>query len=289
MTGGKCIAIGDFLCYPLLDGSLNYPTDAVFPGRSEAELSNDLAPEIVQSEMSVEYSGLLIDTGTRRILIDTGAGPLGPNTGHLHEGISACGFSPDQIDQVVLSHMHPDHIGGLTTADGAFRFPNAEVMVSRREYEFWMSPQNQSKLESKTLFNLGELEPVMVSWIRNNVSPLASAGRLRFVNGGEELATGIQVLPAFGHTPGHVAILLSSGRRQLLFAGDAIIQPVHVKYPDWKTVFDVSPDQAIATRRQILDRSASDRCVTFHFHFPYPCLGTVSRSNSGYRWEPVSL
>jgi glyoxylase-like metal-dependent hydrolase (beta-lactamase superfamily II) len=288
MKQGEAVAIGEFRCFPLSDGSLSYPRDAVFPERSAEESADDLAPETVESEINVEYSGLLVDTGTRRILIDTGAGPLGPNTGHLHEGVSACGFSPEQVDQVILSHMHPDHIGGLTTG-GDLRFPNAEVVVSRQEYDFWMSPEIQSSLESKTLLRLGELEPIILSWIRGNVTPLASAGRLRFVDGGDELATGIQVLSAFGHTPGHVAVLLSSGRQQLLFAGDAIIQPAHVKYPDWKTLFDVLPDQAIATRRQILDRSASDRCLTFHFHFPYPCLGTVSRSNSGYRWEPIAL
>jgi glyoxylase-like metal-dependent hydrolase (beta-lactamase superfamily II) len=285
----KAIAIGEFRCFPLSDGSLIYPKDAMFPGRSEAELADGLAPEKVQPEMSVEYSGLLIDTGTRRILIDTGAGPLGPNTGHLHEEISACGFSLEQVDEVILSHMHPDHIGGLITAEGNFRFPNAEVVVSRREYDFWMAPENQAKLESKTLFGLGELETVMLSWIRSNMAPLASAGRLRFVDGGDELATGIQALPTYGHTPGHMAILISSGRQQLLFAGDTLIQPVHVKHPDWKTVFDVVPDEAIAARRLILDRSASDCCLTFHFHFPYPCLGTISRSNSGYRWEPAAL
>jgi glyoxylase-like metal-dependent hydrolase (beta-lactamase superfamily II) len=285
----KAIAIGEFRCFPLSDGSLNYPKGAMFPGRSEAELASGLAPEKVQPEMSVEYSGLLVDTGTRRILIDTGAGPLGPNTGHMHESLSACGISPEQIDQVILSHMHPDHIGGLTTAEGGFRFPNAEVVVSRREYDFWISPGNQAKLESQSLLGLGELEPVLLSWIRSNVMPLAETGRLRFVDDGLELAAGIEVLPSYGHTPGHIAILLSSGRQQLLFGGDAILHPVHVKHPDWKTVFDVVPDQAIATRRLILDRSASDGCLTFHFHFPYPCLGTVSRSNSGYRWEPAEL
>jgi glyoxylase-like metal-dependent hydrolase (beta-lactamase superfamily II) len=286
---GKPVAIGEFRCFPLPDGSFLYPKDAIFPGRSDAELAAGLAPEKAQAEMSVEYSGLLVDTGKRRILIDTGAGALGPGTGHLPEGIAACGFSPEQIDTVILSHMHPDHIGGLTTAEGKFRFPHAEVVVSRHEYDFWMAPENQAKLESKTLFGLGALETIMHSWIRSNVAPLASAGRLRFVDGGDELATGIQALPTYGHTPGHMAILISSGRQQLLFAGDTLIQPVHVKHPDWKTVFDVVPDEAIAARRLILDRSASDCCLTFHFHFPYPCLGTVSRSNSGYRWEPAAL
>jgi len=286
MKPNETVAIGEFRCFPLSDGCLNYPKAALFPGRSDAELADGLAPEPVAAEMSVDYSGLLIDTGTRRILIDTGAGPLGPNTGYLHESVSACGFSPNQIDQVILSHMHPDHIGGLTTPEGDFRFPNAEVVVSQREYEFWMSPENQSRLESKTLLRLGDLEPVILSWIRSHVAPLRSAGRLRLVDGGDELATGIQVLPAPGHTPGHVAILISSGRQQLLYAGDALVHPLHVRHPDWQTVFDILPDEAIATRRLFLDRSASDLCLTFHFHFPYPCLGIVSRSNSGYVWEP---
>jgi glyoxylase-like metal-dependent hydrolase (beta-lactamase superfamily II) len=285
----KYIRIGEFRCFPLSDGFLTYPTEALFPNRTDAEVATALAPEPVQLQMRVGYSGMLVGTGRQRILIDTGAGALGPNTGRLPESVEACGFTPEEINIVVLSHMHPDHIGGLMTSEKRFRFPNAEVVASRTEHDFWISEYNQAKLKSMALFGLGHIEEVMADAVQSNIPPLVSAGRLRLIEGDHEPAPGIQILPAFGHTPGHLAVLISSGRQQLLYGADAIVHPVHIQHPEWNTVFDVVPEQAIMTRRQLLDRSASDQCLTFHYHFPFPCIGSVSRWNSGYRWQPIGL
>lgn len=280
------VSIGGFRCFPLSDGSLIYPKDAVFPGRLEEELEEALGPDRVPSEIRVGYSGLLVDTGKRRVLIDTGAGALGPDTGHLPENLKACGFTPEQIDVVILSHMHPDHIGGLMTAERKPRFPNAEVVVSNIEYDFWSSATTQEKLRSKSLFGLGDLEPVMLTWIENNIAPLAAAGRVVMVEGNHEPMPGVMTLPASGHTPGHMAVLISDGGQELLFAGDAILHPVHVQYPSWKTAFDAMPEESAMTRLQILDRCATEHYLSFHFHFPFPCMGTITRWSGGYKWEP---
>jgi glyoxylase-like metal-dependent hydrolase (beta-lactamase superfamily II) len=285
----KYIRIGEFRCFPLSDGHLRYPKQALFPNQTDTEMADALAPEPVEPQIRVGYSGLLVDTGRERILIDTGAGTLGPDTGRLPESVDVCGFTPEEIDIVVLSHMHPDHIGGLMSGEKRFRFPNAEVVASRTEHDFWTSEENQAKLKSMALFGLGHIEEVMLGAVQNNIPPLVAAGRLRLVEGDHEPVPGMQILPAFGHTPGHLAVLISSGRQQLLYGADAIIHPAHVKHPDWKTVFDVLPEQAVMTRRQLLDRSASDRCLTFHYHFPFPCIGSVSRWNGGYQWEPMPL
>ena len=281
----KYVSVGGFRCFPLRDGALVYPKEALFPGRSDADLADALAPRPVPPEITLNYAGLLVDTGKQRVLIDTGAGPLGPETGRLHENLKACGFTPEQIDVVILSHMHPDHIGGLMTAQGEARFPNAEVVVSQTEYDFWTSETTQEKLKSKSLFGLGDLEHVMLTWIEKNVKPLVDAGKLRMTEGGFEPRPGVMTLPAGGHTPGHLAVLISDGKQQLLFAGDAVLHPLHVRYPAWETVFDVLPEQSVLTRLQILDRSATDHCLTFHFHFPFPCLGRISRWSGGYQWE----
>jgi glyoxylase-like metal-dependent hydrolase (beta-lactamase superfamily II) len=283
------VRVGEFRCFPLSDGKLVYPTAAVFPERSDVELAEALAPDLVQPQMSIGYSALLIDTGKQRILVDTGAGSLGPDTGYLSDSIRAYGFTPEEIDLVVISHLHPDHIGGLVTAKGELRFPKAEVLLSHNESDFWMSETNQAKLQAKNLLGLGDIEQVMFSWIRNNIPPLVAADKLRLIERDCEPTTGILVLPSFGHTPGHLSLLVSSGREQLLFAGDAIVHPAQVKYPHWNCVFDVFPGQTVTTRLQILDRSASDRCLTYHFHFPFPCLGFISRWNSGYQWEPLEI
>ena len=283
------VQIGDFHCFPLADGDHEYPKGAIFPGRSDEELAGLFGSGGVPPELRVAYSGLLIDTGRQRILIDTGAGPLGPTTGRLLESLSRCGFSPSQIDLVVLSHLHADHIGGLLTSEGALAFPNAQFLVSRLENDFWMSESNQAKLKTGTLFGFGELEHVLLSWVQKYIPPLAAGGKLHFVEREFEPAAGILVLPAFGHTPGHLAVMVSSGRQQLLFAGDAVLHPAHITHPEWTTAFDVLPEEAIRTRRQILDRAASDHCLTFHFHFPFPCLGRVLRGGGGYEWEPIEL
>lgn len=152
-----------------------------------------------------------------------------------------------------------------------------------------MSEENQAKLKRMSLFGLGHMEEMMLAAVQNNIPPLVAAGRLRLVEGDHEPVPGVQILPAFGHTPGHLAVLISSGRQQLLYGADALVHPVHVKHPDWNTVFDVLSEQAVRTRRQMLDRSASDRCLTFHYHFPFPCIGSVSRWKGGYQWEPMPM
>jgi glyoxylase-like metal-dependent hydrolase (beta-lactamase superfamily II) len=283
----KFVSIGGFRCFPLSDGSLVYPKDAVFPGRLEDELADALAPNPVPEEIRVAYSGLLVDTGKRRVLIDTGAGALGPDTGRLPENLQACGFTPEQIDVVILSHLHPDHIGGLMTKGRKPRFPNAEVVVSNIEYDFWTSAGTQDKLRTSSLFGLGDLEPVMLAWIENNVAPLAAAGSVVMTEGNHQPVPGVMTVPAAGHTPGHMAVLISDGGQELLYAGDAILHPVHVRYPAWKTAFDAMPEESAMTRLQILDRCATERYLTFHFHFPFPCMGTITRWSGGYQWEAV--
>ena len=133
-----CVNIGDFRCYPLADGDFLYPKGALFPNRSDEELAPVLGPNDLSTDLRVGYSSLLIDTGRRRILIDTGAGPLAPSTGQLLESLNRSGFGPHEIDLVVLSHLHADHIGGLLTSNGELSFPNAEFLVSRLEHDFWM-------------------------------------------------------------------------------------------------------------------------------------------------------
>ena len=283
-----CVRVGDLRCYPLADGDHEYPTSAVFPGRSDEELEAVLPAGGVSQDLLVGYSGLLVDTGKQRILIDTGAGPLSPTTGRLLGSLTQCGFSRDDVDVVVLSHLHADHIGGLLTPEGDLTFPNAEFITSRVEHEFWMSEANQTKLQAGELFGLGEVERILLAWIRKYIPPLAAANRLRLIDSECEAAPGVLVFPAFGHTPGHLAVLASQGNQQLLFGGDAFLHPAHIQHPQWLSVFEVMPDQTVETRRALLDRAASDHCLMFLFHFPFPCLGTVSRKNNGYGWEPMA-
>ena len=163
--------------------------------------------------MTAPYIAMLVDTGSTRILIDTGAGALGPNTGKLPESLASTGFLPEDIHAVILSHAHPDHIAGVQM------FPNAAVVMMRKEFEFWMSAETQTRLEACEIYGLGPLEVVMAASVRDHVAP--ARDRLRLLDRPTEIAAGILVFPAPGHTPGHAAVLVSSGRQQLLYVGDA--------------------------------------------------------------------
>jgi glyoxylase-like metal-dependent hydrolase (beta-lactamase superfamily II) len=287
----KYVSVGGFKCFPLMDGSLVYPKELLFPGPLEKDAADALAPEPLPKEFVVSYSGLLVDTGKKRVLIDTGAGTMSPDTGHLAANLKERGYSPEQIDFVILSHMHPDHIGGLMTENGNLRYPNAQVVASQPEYEFWTSEATQSKLKAQSLCGLGNLELAIQAAIEKNIIPLAKKGALHLVEEGatSQPCTGVTTVPAGGHTPGHIAIWIDAGREQLLFAGDSILHPLQVRYPAWKTAFDVQPEQSALTRLKVLDRCATEDAMTFHFHFPFPCLGRIARWSGGYKWEPKSL
>jgi glyoxylase-like metal-dependent hydrolase (beta-lactamase superfamily II) len=168
----------------------------------------------------VPYTPLLVDTGTHRILIDTGAGPLAPSTGHLEESLSRAGFQASDIDVVVLSHAHPDHIGGLAREDGTIRFPNARVLMSQREYDFWHSVDLRSRLGSGSVYRSPELESLMGGWIDRYLPPVRD--RLEWLAGEAEIALGIVAIDAPGHTPGHLAIAISSGYRVAVVCGRRI-------------------------------------------------------------------
>ena len=154
MNGPHMIRIGAYECWALTDGMLSYPGGVLLPVESAP-------PE----EILLPYTALLVNTGTRRVLIDAGAGPLGPNTGKLLESLAAAGFSPDLIDMVVLSHAHPDHIAGLP------HFPNATVTMMRAEFSFWTAGETEAKLRAGGVYGLGPLEALMADYVRDYLAP----------------------------------------------------------------------------------------------------------------------
>lgn len=267
MKGAERFSIGDYDCWTLADGELTYPGWTVLPpeGRPPAE-------------MTAPYIALLVDTGSTRILIDTGAGALGPNTGKLLESLAATGFLPEDIHTVVLSHAHPDHVAGVGL------FPNAAVVMMRKEYDFWMSAETQARLEACEIYGLGPLEAAMAAAVRDHVAP--ARDRLRLLDRPAEIAAGILVFPAPGHTPGHAAVLVSSGRQQLLYVGDAIVHTAQFEHPEWVCAFDLSPAETVRTRKQLLERAVADRCLFAGFHLPGG-LGAVEARQASFRWEPA--
>jgi glyoxylase-like metal-dependent hydrolase (beta-lactamase superfamily II) len=267
VTTSHKLTIGNYGCWTLADGQLTYPGSLLLPPEGRP-------PE----QVDVPYTAMLVDTGSARILIDTGAGALGPDTGKLPENMASAGFSAADIDMVVISHGHPDHIAGVA------RYPNARVVMMRREFEFWTAVETQTKLEAGEIYGIGSLEKMMAAYVREHLAPLRDPWLL---DQATEIEPGVLVLPAPGHTPGHVALLISSGRQQLLYAADAVIHPAQFENPGWTCAFDLSRDQTVETRKQLLDRAASDRCFFVGFHLPGG-IGAVEVRQSRFRWEPLS-
>jgi glyoxylase-like metal-dependent hydrolase (beta-lactamase superfamily II) len=210
--------IGTFECMAVSDGTLTYtppafppPATFLFANASKESLEQVLRKHKLQLEQWVEWTSpyicLVVNTDKHRVLVDTGAGGLGPNTGKLLQNLRAGGISPGDIDTVILTHGHPDHIGGNTNAEGKSAFPNAHFFMWKDEWDFWNSDLAGLKVDEHTRELLSMLA-------RKNLPPIQS--QLNLIDHETEIVPGIQAIAAPGHTPGHMALVISSGGEHLL-------------------------------------------------------------------------
>ena len=230
---------------------------------------------------------LLIQTGQQQILIDTGIGhdlfPPSPHLGLLMDRLLAAGIVPAEIDLVLLSHADFDHICGAVDQSGHPAFPSARYIVSREEYGYWSARPKRLIPSAKFAGFLTEnlcqlccdLPPKRLAQLNN---------RLELIDPGSEIAPGIRAIAAPGHTPGHMAINISSGDEQMRFVGDLIYDPDDIWNIEWHSAVDVDPAQAAATREQLLGQAASDQTLLIAYHAPFPGLGYVSRQGLGWKW-----
>ncbi len=276
--------IGDFECLAVSDGSHTY-TPPQFPP-PEVMLFANASPESLASvrqrynlptpwtEWVSPYTCLVVRTDKHLVLVDTGAGSLATTTGKLIANLRAAGIAPGDIDTVVNTHGHPDHLGGNTTADGKPAFPKARYVISRDEWDFWTSAQAEQKIDEHS-------REILVGTARRNLLPLKD--RLQLVGGEAEIVPGMQAIPAPGHTPGLMALAVSSKNERLLCISDVVLHPVHLEMPEWFSVFDVFPDSLVLTRRKLL--SSAGKALIMAFHFPFPGLGRVVRKGKTWRWQ----
>jgi glyoxylase-like metal-dependent hydrolase (beta-lactamase superfamily II) len=211
--------------------------------------------------------------------VDTGAGGLAPTTGKLVQNLKAVAIAPENIDTIIITHGHPDHIGGITDNKGRLAFLNARYVMWQDEWDFWTSEQAETKLDE-------HVREVLLSYARKNLPPIQ--GQLHLVDRETEILPGIQAIAAPGHTPGHMALAVSSKGEQLLCISDTVLHPIHLKRPEWHAAVDFDPEQVQATRRRILKRAVAEKALVLAFHFPFPGLGHVSQSGDTWQWEPIS-
>ena len=265
----RAFTLGDMPVTTLLDAS--FPRDGVkdiFGGNASDEEFRQVSEEnfIPADQAQFFFTPTLVETGGEKVLFDTGLGQ-----GGIARALAAAGTSPDAIDLVVITHMHPDHIGGLMS-DGAPTFPNARYVTGRAEYDFW------SKMDPG--HRVGDL-------VAANVTPLAD--KITFVEDGASVAPGITAMAAFGHTPGHMVYHLESGGRQLVLTADLANHYVwSFAHPEWIVSFDSDKEAATASRRKVLGMLAADRVPMIGYHMPFPAAGFVEPRGEGFRFVPVS-
>ncbi|WP_458094443.1 MBL fold metallo-hydrolase [Roseomonas sp. WA12] len=275
--------VGEITATVLSDGVIGGPPRVYAIDAPEAELGSVLRNAFLPTDhMTLNLNTLLIETGGRRVLLEAGAGQsMGPNGGRLFASLAAIGLAPNDIDAIVVSHAHPDHVGNLRAADGGRAFPRAAVFVPRDDWNFFV----RGEPDLSYMPVPAEFRRSFAAAIKRSVEPVA--GDVQLYEAGQEIVPGLSTIAASGHTPGMVAFLVHSGNDGLLLTADLAYQPVINIDRNWRPGPDRDRDAALEARRRIFDRAAADRLLVLGFHYPFPGLGRILRTDTGYAWVPA--
>ena len=268
--------LGDFECVSISDGSHDYPPQNFFANVPKEQIEELLRQRnLATDHITTPYTYLFVNTGEHRVLVDMGAGNLFLTTGRLVQNMKAAGIEPAEIDTVIITHAHPDHIGGALDKEGNPVFPNARYYIWKDEWDFWFS---------ETAF--AKAPETFVKIARKNLEPIKD--RVSLLEHESEILPGIRVIAAPGHTPGHMVVSVSSSDEQLLYIGDTVIYPLHLEHPDWIPIYDLLPEKAAASKHRIFDRAATEKTWVIGQHFPpFPSLGHVIKKGEGWQWQPI--
>ncbi len=274
------IMLGDFEVTALSDGTVDLPMDKLLH-QPAAKTDQALARAFLSKPVETSVTGYLVNTGAKLVLIDTGAGKLfGPTLGKLLANLKASGYQPEQVDEVLITHLHPDHVGGLA-ADGQAAFPNATIRADRHDTDFWLSQANMDKapVDSKGFF-----QGAMTS-----LAPYVANGHLQPFDGAGEITPGIRAVASYGHTPGHISYMVESKGKKLLVVGDLIhAGAVQFDHPEVTIGFDTDPKTAAQARRQVFTAAAKDSELIGAAHLPFPGLGHLRSAGKAYQWVPAN-
>ncbi len=262
------------------DGYFTAPIETIGVNAETAEVQAFMAAHFQSVEMDYRHTNhLLIETGDAKVLIDVGSGSrFFPTTGRMMANLEAAGVDPYEITHVVITHAHPDHIWGIRDDFDEPLIPDAEYIIGSVEYDYWM----QDGLVDR-------VTPEMQQFVVGAVNSLTAEGvEWTMAGDGHEVVPGVRLIPSFGHSAGHMAVVVESDGQQLLVAGDAITHAyMHFAHPDWYILNDLDPEQTVASRLRLLDMAAADRMAVLGYHFPFPGVGHVMRDGDAYSFVPA--
>ena len=272
--------LGDFEITAINDGTISLDV-AKLLAEPAAKTGAALKRSFEASPLETSDNAFLVNTGARLVLIDTGAGALfGPTLGKLLANLRAAGYAPEQIDDVLLTHLHPDHVGGLAS-NGAMIFPNATIHADRRDADYWLSQANLDKAPADAK---GFFQGAMAS-----LKPYVDAGKFQPFDGAAELVPGVRSVASPGHTAGHTSYLVESKGQQLMVVGDLIhVASVQFDDPSVTIAFDSDAGAAAASRRKVFGRVASDGALVGAAHLQFPGLGHIRSAGKSWQWVPAN-
>jgi glyoxylase-like metal-dependent hydrolase (beta-lactamase superfamily II) len=273
--------LGDFEVTALSDGTVALPVDKLLTNTTPAKVEAALKANYLKAPVEMSVNCFLINTGSKLVLIDAGAGNLfGPTLGKLITNLKASGYQPEQVDEIYITHMHPDHVGNLV-ANGKPAFPNAIVRAGKAEADQWLTPANKDKAPDamKPFF-----DGAMAS-----LNPYATAGKFKPIEADGELVPGIRAVSAVGHTNGHTIYEVESKGQKLVVWGDLIHVAV-VQFPDPSVTiqFDTDSKKAAASRKKAFADAAKQGYFAAIAHVAFPGIGHLRADGAGYRWIPVN-
>ncbi|MFL6673172.1 MAG: MBL fold metallo-hydrolase [Massilia sp.] len=272
--------LGDFEVTPVSDGTVDLPMNQLLHQKTE-KTDATLAKSFLKSPLETSDNAFLINTGSKLVLVDSGAGALfGPTLGKLVANLKAAGYQPEQIDEIYLTHFHGDHVGGLVN-NGQLVFPNATIRADQHEAGFWLS---QANLDKAPADKKGYFQGAMAS-----LNPYVKAGKFKPFDGDTELVPGVSAHSGKGHTPGHTTYVVESRGQKLVLIGDLIhVAAVQMEDPAVTIGFDSDTQAAAAARKKAFDAAAKAGYLVGGAHLQFPGLGHLRSEGKGYRWVPVN-
>jgi glyoxylase-like metal-dependent hydrolase (beta-lactamase superfamily II) len=272
--------VGEMTVTAINDGFARRPLEGFVRNAELSAVQAAMAAAFLPTDaLPIPFTTLVVQTGGRLVLLDTGNGNSGaPTSGVWMANFRAAGFTPEQVNQIVFSHFHGDHINGLRLREGNLVFPNATLHVPAPEWAFWM---DDARMNAAPEAMRGAFQNV-----RRVFGP--EQAKITQFQPGAEVAPGITSVAAHGHTPGHCVFMLSSGNGRLMFMADTTNHPaLFVRNPDWSAIFDMDADAARTTRRRLLDMAATEKAQVHFYHAPFPATGFISKAGAGFEFVPA--